>query len=100
MHHARDATVGAIDDDDRGDLSTFHDIQRFGRKRRGWDGYWPRRHDVARRHFEDLCGAVHMAPEIAVGDDPDEFVAVVDDAGHSEAFARHFVDHIAHARRA
>lgn len=90
--------TGGIGDDERGDLFLFHEGERRGGEGAAIDGEGVGIHDLA-------CGAVKCvgavvleeATEVTVRDHAEE-TAVLQDGGHAEFFAGHFVDDLRHGR--
>src|SRR5436190_5041672 len=72
MNDACNAAGRAVDDDDRGDLALFHDVERFGRQRRRRNRHRPPRHHVGRAQLEDPLRAIHVPAQVAVGDDAEQ----------------------------
>src|SRR5581483_4959509 len=83
--------------DERRDLPLLHDVQRLDRQHRSRDADRVARHDVGGGQQQDVVGSLHVPPQVAVGDDADEVLRAIDDAGHAQLLARHLVDHVAHA---
>src|SRR5258706_3567760 len=77
---AGDTPRRAIDDDDRCDLPLFHDVERFGGQRLRRDRDWIVCHDFCGAHLQHVEVALHVSPQVAVGDDADERSFCIDHA--------------------
>src|SRR5438046_558237 len=75
VYDSGDAPGVAIDDRNRRNLPLLHDVERFGCQRRRWDRHWSARHDIGRRELENAWRAIHVPPQVAVGNDAQQRIA-------------------------
>src|SRR5881397_902467 len=85
VDNARRPAAALGQDEEGRDRVPLHDRDRLGRERAATDRLGRGRHQVARRELAQIGGPLEPAPEIAVGDDPDQLAGAVHHPGHAEA---------------
>src|SRR5213080_2207199 len=99
MDHPRWPAAALGQDEEGGDRVPLHDRDRLGRERAATDRLGRGRHQVARAQRAEIDGPLELAPQVAVGDDPDQLAGAVHHPGHAEPLGGH-LDQRVRERRA